>query len=139
MVRDPLSWLQSLKKAPYDLKRCTKKEDWLTAPCATPKTFTDWIAHPDPLASIPPPKFLYVPFPGRPALPNLESFWNEWTRDYTHMADFGFADSLVIRCPPHPARFLISKVPNRAARTGHLVERGCPVWHTLVTSGTRIS
>lgn len=97
MVRDPLSWLQSLKKAPYDLKRCTKKEDWLTAPCATPATFTDWIAHPDPLASIPPPKFLYVPFPGRPALPNLESFWNEWTRDYTHMADFGFADSLVIR------------------------------------------
>jgi len=96
MIRDPLSWLTSLKKAPYDLKKCTRKEDWLTAPCTTPPTYTDWIAHPDKYLRAPPPKFLYHP-QKELTLPNLESFWNEWTRDYTHAADFGFADVLLIR------------------------------------------
>merc|ERR1719321_2118887 len=32
MVREPLSWLQSMKKAPYDLRACLARVDWLTAP-----------------------------------------------------------------------------------------------------------
>lgn len=34
MVRNPLSWLRSIKKAPYELAKCVDGDDWLEKPCA---------------------------------------------------------------------------------------------------------
>jgi hypothetical protein len=82
MVRDPMSWLQSMKKAPYDLKGCINRYDWLVSPCSTPPTYAEWHGH--------------VP-QTRLHLANIEAHWNEWTRDYQHMKDFGFADAVVVR------------------------------------------
>jgi hypothetical protein len=82
MVRDPMSWLQSMKKAPYDLKNCINKYDWLTAPCSTPPTYAEFHGHvPQNVVS----------------LPNIEAHWNEWVRDYQHMHDFGFSNAVVVR------------------------------------------
>jgi hypothetical protein len=82
MVRDPMSWLQSMKKAPYDLAGCINRYDWLTAPCSTPSTYAEWKGH--------------VP-QNQIHLNHIEAHWNEWTRDYRHMKDFGFSDAVVVR------------------------------------------
>jgi len=79
MIRDPLSWLQSMKKAPYDLRACVTRYDWLTAPCSTPWNYAE----------------LHDTKPVH--LSNIEAYWNEWTRDYQHMTDFGFSGAVVIR------------------------------------------
>jgi hypothetical protein len=79
MVRDPLSWLQSMKKAPYDMRACVTRYDWLTAPCSTPPNYSQ----------------LHGTKPVH--LQNIEAYWNEWARDYQHMKDFGFSDAVVIR------------------------------------------
>jgi hypothetical protein len=83
MVRDPLSWLQSLRKAPYALQTCVKRSNWLTAPCTSLKAFVG-------------PEGIHR-LQEKDSLRNLESFWNEWTRDYMQMASFGFEDALIIR------------------------------------------
>lgn len=36
MVRQPLAWLQSIKKAPYKLQSCVDGSDWLQRPCVHP-------------------------------------------------------------------------------------------------------
>jgi hypothetical protein len=82
MVRDPMSWLQSMKKAPYDLSGCVNRYDWLTSPCSTPPSYAEWHGH--------------VP-QNQLHLKNIEAHWNEWTRDYQHMKDFGFSNAVVVR------------------------------------------
>jgi hypothetical protein len=82
MVRDPMSWLQSMKKAPYDLSACVNRYDWLTAPCSTPPTYNNM------KGSVPQTVLHFQ---------NIEAHWNEWTRDYRHMKDFGFSDAVVLR------------------------------------------
>jgi hypothetical protein len=82
MVRDPLSWLQSMKKEAYDLNDCARRPTWLTAPCTTRPFFWE--------------QGLRVPQPAK-EFSSLMEIWNEWTRDYEHMHDFGFANAVVIR------------------------------------------
>lgn len=82
MVRDPLSWLDSMKRSPYDLKGCVHRDNWLTAPCKTPPTYLEYWAH------VPQTQI---------SLPNLQSHWSEWTKDYQHMRDFRFHNAVVIR------------------------------------------
>lgn len=77
VVRDPLSWLQSVHKAPYNLEKCTKQSSWLTEPCP----FTSPIWHP----------------PHGIAFKDIEEYWNQNTADYDRLSDFGFSRSLVIR------------------------------------------
>lgn len=36
MVRDPLSWLNSMRKAPYELEACATNETWIVGPCWHP-------------------------------------------------------------------------------------------------------
>jgi hypothetical protein len=71
MVRDPLSWLQSIRKAPYNFEPCMKgwgtMKRWLTNPCEMKTNTTSnasLLVHPS------------------VALPNLESFWNLWYEEY---------------------------------------------------------
>jgi hypothetical protein len=82
MLRDPMSWLQSMKKAPYDLKMCTQRADWLTAPCSLPSS------RPTPLGTA-----YMTPV----SLANIESHWNEWTKDYGHLSSYGFNSAVLIR------------------------------------------
>eukprot|EP00929_Paragymnodinium_shiwhaense_P078384 TRINITY_DN40618_c0_g1_i1.p1 TRINITY_DN40618_c0_g1~~TRINITY_DN40618_c0_g1_i1.p1 ORF type:complete len:295 (-),score=69.17 TRINITY_DN40618_c0_g1_i1:50-934(-) len=77
VVREPLSWLQSVHKAPYNLERCSKQPSWLTAPC--PFVSPEW--HP-------PHGILFN---------DIEEYWNENTGDYNRLSDFGFQRSMVVR------------------------------------------
>jgi len=36
LVRNPLSWLQSMRKAPYELRDCVQGDDWLVKECRHP-------------------------------------------------------------------------------------------------------
>lgn len=79
MVRDPLSWLQSIKKAPYELKRCVNKGDeWLRATCRHP--------FPGGYASLPAAEYSSLP-----------EVWNNWTQAYAISEDLGFARPVVTR------------------------------------------
>jgi hypothetical protein len=83
MQRDPLSWLQSIKKAPYDYGACVRGPGWLTSACTLPA-------------------WRHSRNGGRTAatpvtLASLEAHWNEWTREYHRLRDFGFADAVLIR------------------------------------------
>lgn len=87
MVRDPLAWLQSTKVAPYDLAGCVDGKtgtSWLTGACTLP------------LHSASGGGAAYT-MPGPQTLPSLPAFWNEWTKDYERLQEFGFRQSLVIR------------------------------------------
>lgn len=79
MVREPLSWLQSLRKAPYELKDCVSGEDWLQRPCT----------HPTPAgyrSGVPAQQFVSLPF-----------IWTEWVSAYQSWAECGFAHALIIK------------------------------------------
>lgn len=78
MVRDPMSWLQSVSKAPYELSSCTGGQDWLTRPCLhrVPAGYNQ----------APPKQFS-----------NLEEVWNAWTSAYEHYYKNGLERGLVIR------------------------------------------
>jgi hypothetical protein len=83
MLRDPLSWLQSIKKAPYDYGACVRRPGWLTSSCTLPA-------------------WRHSRNGGRTAatpvtLASLEAHWNEWTREYNRLRAFGFADAVLIR------------------------------------------
>lgn len=78
MVRDPMSWLQSMKKAPYELKPCVMGKDWITKPCPHP--------HPAGFYQAPPEE-----------ITDLEEMWNRWTRAYDHHDWNGFPEGIVVR------------------------------------------
>jgi len=80
MIRDPLAWLQSTKTAPYDLKGCMRHgpgSAWLTEPCTLPLTSDTGGG-------------------AAQTMPNLPAFWNDWTKDYGRLEEFGFRQNLVI-------------------------------------------
>jgi len=109
MVRNPLSWLQSLHEASYELKDCMANAHWLSGPCTLPS----WApagsggVHGEDL------KF-----------PNIEEMWNNWTHSYENLLAFGFQRGLVIRYEDmvldmsgtvcRIARFLRIKCPSQA-------------------------
>eukprot|EP00927_Polykrikos_kofoidii_P087025 TRINITY_DN9933_c0_g1_i2.p1 TRINITY_DN9933_c0_g1~~TRINITY_DN9933_c0_g1_i2.p1 ORF type:complete len:549 (+),score=101.63 TRINITY_DN9933_c0_g1_i2:111-1757(+) len=77
MVRDPLSWLRSMKKAPYELKGCVSGDDWLVRPCYHITPDGDGL--------------------NGETFSSLEDIWNQWMTSYERLAHFGFSHHLVIR------------------------------------------
>jgi hypothetical protein len=107
MLRNPLAWLASLEKAPYNLKNCAEGEAWLTEPCHMPEVLRN-AGDPSPLKS----SFLAeanVPVPftqKRIPLENVETVWNRWAADYLHLSKFVRASIVVryedlVRSPEH--------------------------------------
>eukprot|EP00448_Togula_jolla_P000676 CAMPEP_0170600192 /NCGR_PEP_ID=MMETSP0224-20130122/17206_1 /TAXON_ID=285029 /ORGANISM="Togula jolla, Strain CCCM 725" /LENGTH=343 /DNA_ID=CAMNT_0010924907 /DNA_START=38 /DNA_END=1069 /DNA_ORIENTATION=+ len=78
LVRDPMSWLQSIRKAPYELKSCVTGDDWLRRACT----------HSFPAG--------YNDVPGA-TLPNLESVWGQWTKAYDELVPGGYHGAIMIR------------------------------------------
>eukprot|EP00928_Gymnodinium_smaydae_P096120 TRINITY_DN8424_c0_g1_i7.p1 TRINITY_DN8424_c0_g1~~TRINITY_DN8424_c0_g1_i7.p1 ORF type:complete len:331 (+),score=58.52 TRINITY_DN8424_c0_g1_i7:74-1066(+) len=105
-VRDPLSWLVSMRKAPYDMMPCLSatgfslpyvvREDWLTHECYC----TCPTAVPAPLVSYPElddadvqhclPKF-------NRTMSSLVEVWNQWNAAYSASSEFGFPELLIVR------------------------------------------
>lgn len=82
VVRDPISWIQSMRKAPYDLRGCMAQFDWSTSSCTFPRPrvqgSTIW-AH-----GISHESDFHVQ--------NIEWVWNEWNSEYDQLASVaGFA------------------------------------------------
>lgn len=84
MVREPLSWLQSMRKAPYELGYCvmwsdTSESKWLVRKCKHP--------HPAGFQSIV-NKTVYT---------NMEEIWNNWTRADYYAEQYGWKSHMIIR------------------------------------------
>lgn len=84
VIRDPLSWLQSMKKAPYYLNGCVGWADWPTHSCTFPAPSGEWpysLCH---------SRAFHVS--------NIESAWNDWNSQYHGLDTYaGFA----------PGKFLV--------------------------------
>lgn len=65
IVRNPLSWLHSIKKAPYELADCVEGDDWLEKKCYHRV----------------PGGYLRGQVPGR-KFKNLATIWGRWTKAY---------------------------------------------------------
>mmetsp|Transcript_48180 Transcript_48180/g.104917 ORF Transcript_48180/g.104917 Transcript_48180/m.104917 type:complete len:299 (-) Transcript_48180:89-985(-) len=79
MIRDPLSWLESLHKAPYELASCVAGDDWLNRSCT----------HPVPCG--------YKNEGKAQTYENLLSLWARWTSSYGRLMELGIKEVLVIR------------------------------------------
>jgi hypothetical protein len=79
MVRDPLSWLQSVRKSPYNLGSCVGY-NWLSSSCTmNANTSPQNGFHPS------------------VTLPSLEAFWNVWYGEYSDLPHKGFHHVVLIR------------------------------------------
>jgi len=86
VVRDPLSWTQSMRKAPYDLGNCMKREDWPSTPCLFPAPQT----HPSTIWTS-----ATVSHTSSFMVENYESVWNDWTAEYGNLMEMGFGKVVV--------------------------------------------
>jgi hypothetical protein len=77
LVRNPISWLDSLHKEPYDLYTCSNGENWLTRTCTYPE---DTKMH----------ELRNVTFA------NVEDIWNNWTMDYESHLSSIFSRSIIV-------------------------------------------
>jgi len=77
MVRNPISWIASVHRRPWDLRQCVNRSGWINSSCTYPPTTPD--------ASLRGVTFSSIP-----------EIWNNWTADYESLASFGFKRSLVI-------------------------------------------
>jgi hypothetical protein len=87
VIRDPMSWLQSMKKAPYDLGNCVHSYNWLTASCTLPA----------PCSGPPASNCAQAAHQGPMTFSSVPAFWNEWTKDYDKLNTFGFQKFVVVR------------------------------------------
>lgn len=83
MVRQPLSWLQSIKKAPYKLQNCVGGSDWLQRPCV----------HPIPAGHA----GVDHEIQHNVTYSNLMDIWNHWLRSYEDAWPRMFRRALFIR------------------------------------------
>lgn len=85
MVRDPLSWMQSIRKAPYDFKACVNRKDWLSRSCLhrNPAGFAK--CNNTEKAS---PPVTYI---------DLAQVWGKWNGAYSYLTRYGFADAIIVR------------------------------------------
>eukprot|EP00448_Togula_jolla_P011832 CAMPEP_0170617980 /NCGR_PEP_ID=MMETSP0224-20130122/26713_1 /TAXON_ID=285029 /ORGANISM="Togula jolla, Strain CCCM 725" /LENGTH=302 /DNA_ID=CAMNT_0010943921 /DNA_START=83 /DNA_END=991 /DNA_ORIENTATION=+ len=79
MIRDPLSWLQSIHKAPYEFSSCVSGDDWLQRSCT----------HRVPCG--------YRNNGTSETYSNLVSVWAHWTRSYGRLKKVGVKHVLAIR------------------------------------------
>lgn len=79
MVRNPLSWLQSIRKAPYELSHCVQAEGWY-GPCThkKPAGYVD--------EQVP-------PFYGQ----HLSGIWGRWTESYEPVLHSYFKQVIMLR------------------------------------------
>jgi len=77
MVRNPISWIDSVHRRPWDLRACVNRSGWINSSCTFPPITPD--------ASLRGVTFSSIP-----------EIWNNWTADYESLASFGFKRSLVI-------------------------------------------
>lgn len=97
IVRNPLSWLDSMRKAPYQWRPCFCPDspneegecevteptvDWLESDCAMPKS-----------GDAPP----YQVIQDSTQLQNVEDWWNWNVHDYSYLSHFGWNRSVVVR------------------------------------------
>lgn len=80
MIRDPMSWLMSMRKAPYNLQSCTVGADWATRPCTMSCDASCLQTHGGP-----------KPFA------NIEDVWNSYMRDYESSARYGYSKVVLVR------------------------------------------
>lgn len=88
VVRDPMSWLQSMRKAPYDLGACMRRSDWPTAGCTfpAPHWYTSSILYPDKTLAH---KEAFQ-------VQNIESVWNDWGTEYNNLEHIGLGKTVVV-------------------------------------------
>jgi hypothetical protein len=114
VLRDPLSWLQSMRKAPYDLAECVEgatlhmqnhKKDgfWIEQPCALKSK--NFGAYTMPTVE----------------LGGLADYWNLWTEEYDDLPQFGFDRVVLIRYED-----LVLKTEDVLAEIGSAVGREPP-------------
>jgi hypothetical protein len=89
-IRDPLSWLRSMRKAPYDLSSCVQG-----APYGWHGHKRDgfWIEQPCTLKSR---RFGLYTMP-RVDFRGLADYWNRWMEEYDELPRLGFKQVLFIR------------------------------------------
>uniref|UniRef100_A0A7S0FBV3 Sulfotransferase domain-containing protein n=1 Tax=Pyrodinium bahamense TaxID=73915 RepID=A0A7S0FBV3_9DINO len=86
VVRNPLSWIQSMRKAPYELEGCASSDHWdgsdrwATADCK----FVVRCLNPQ------------RGYTREVHASNIESVWNEWTSQYNRLHQLGFGAPVVI-------------------------------------------
>jgi len=80
VVRDPLSWLQSIKKAPYELNNCVQGTNWLSKPCMhrVPAGYAKPLVGP-----------AYFHF--------LSGLWGNWTESYSVALGKNFRKTVILR------------------------------------------
>lgn len=106
MVRNPLSWLQSIKKAPYELTSCVKGADWLQRPCVH-KFPAGYVKH---ASGVPVEQATFV---------HLSGIWGQWTEAYVPALNHHFDQVIVVRYEDLVLR--TRKVVTRLARALKLV------------------
>jgi hypothetical protein len=89
VLRDPLSWLQSMRKAPYDVHECVEGAN----PGGNRERDGFWIEQPCTLES---KKFGGYTMP-RVDLRGLADYWNLWTEEYDELPRYGFDRVVLIR------------------------------------------
>lgn len=77
-VRNPLSWLTSMRHAGYELEDCFARDDWATREC---------------LHRLPAGYFSKV---GGMTYENVETIWSLWSGAYDNVTSFGFRKAIVI-------------------------------------------
>lgn len=84
IVRNPLSWMDSVHRSPWDLKNCVwdakkgkSRPDWLTSPCTYDKT--------TPVKEMRGKTYRSIP-----------EIWNKWTTDYHELLPSIFHRSMVL-------------------------------------------
>lgn len=85
MIRNPLAWISSMRRKPYDLSACVTGDDWLTRPCSYPTCTGALCMHRD-LSMLSGVEYS-----------SLEAIWNSWTQDYEKVDEFGFERGLFVR------------------------------------------
>lgn len=80
MIRDPMSWLMSMRKAPYNLQSCTVGSDWTTRPCTMSCDAACLHTH-----------------RGPKSFANIEDVWNSYMQDYEASSRYGYGKVVLVR------------------------------------------
>lgn len=80
LLRNPMSWLQSMRKAPYNLQSCTVGSSWTTQSC---KMSCD--------------KYCLLTHRTAKSWPNIEAVWNTYAQDYAAALRYGYGKVVLIR------------------------------------------
>jgi len=86
MVRNPLSWIQSMRKAPYPFESCASSNRWNSSDLWATADCKFNVRCLNPLR----------PYTREVHVSNIEFVWNEWTSQYNRLHQLGFGAPVVI-------------------------------------------